>query len=52
VDYELTRLGRTLMEPVGALYEWATAHRTSIDAARARFDASDRVVKPVKAARR
>ena len=24
---ELARLGRTLLEPVGALYAWATAHR-------------------------
>jgi DNA-binding HxlR family transcriptional regulator len=47
VDYELTRLGRTLLEPVGALFEWATAHRDAIDTARARFDASDRVVKPL-----
>jgi DNA-binding HxlR family transcriptional regulator len=49
VDYELTRLGRTLLEPVGALYTWANTHRSDLDAARARFDASDRRVKPVKA---
>lgn len=52
VDYELTRLGRTLLEPVGALYEWATAHRPAIEAARERFDKSDREVRPLKPAGR
>lgn len=52
VDYELTRLGRTLLVPVGALYEWADAHRNDIDTARVRFDASDRRVQPVKAGER
>lgn len=48
VDYELTRLGRTLLEPVGALYEWATAHRAAIETARTRFDAADHRVRPLK----
>src|ERR1700691_6129004 len=30
VDYELTRLGKTLLEPIQALAEWAAIHRTSI----------------------
>ncbi len=47
VDYELTRLGATLLEPVAALAAWADAHRTEIQAARARFD---RVSEKVKAA--
>lgn len=38
VDYELTRLGRTLLEPVRALARWAERHRTTIQAARERFD--------------
>jgi DNA-binding HxlR family transcriptional regulator len=46
VDYQLTRLGTTLLVPVGALFEWATTHRTAIDAARARFDARAEVVPP------
>jgi DNA-binding HxlR family transcriptional regulator len=38
VDYELTRLGRTLLEPVLALARWAERHRVAIQAARDRFD--------------
>jgi DNA-binding HxlR family transcriptional regulator len=38
VDYELTKLGRTLLEPVSALASWAERHRTTIQAARDRFD--------------
>jgi DNA-binding HxlR family transcriptional regulator len=39
VDYELTRLGRTLREPLGAIAEWARMHRPAIDEARKVFDA-------------
>ena len=39
VDYELTRLGRSLLEPVSALGLWARKNRTAIAAARGRFDA-------------
>ncbi len=39
VDYELTRLGRTLLEPIRALAEWAEENRTRIQASRNRFDA-------------
>jgi DNA-binding HxlR family transcriptional regulator len=39
VDYELTKLGRTLLDPVRALAKWAGRHREEIQAARDRFDA-------------
>lgn len=42
VDYALTRLGRTLLEPVRALSDWAEKHREEIQDARNRFDASAR----------
>src|SRR6188508_98021 len=38
VNYELTRLGKTLLEPISALADWAEAYRTSIQEARERFD--------------
>lgn len=38
VDYELTDLGRTLLEPLAALHVWAVAHRADIQAARERHD--------------
>jgi DNA-binding HxlR family transcriptional regulator len=38
VDYELTRLGRTLLDPVRALAAWAARHREAIQGARDRFD--------------
>jgi len=40
VDYELTRTGRTLLEPLMALAEWAAEHRVAIQGARARYDAA------------
>jgi DNA-binding HxlR family transcriptional regulator len=39
VQYELTRLGRSLLEPVSELGTWARKNRAAIGAARARFDA-------------
>jgi DNA-binding HxlR family transcriptional regulator len=39
VEYELTRLGKTLLDPIQALAEWAAEHRVSIQDARAKFDA-------------
>jgi DNA-binding HxlR family transcriptional regulator len=39
VDYELTELGRTLLEPVAVLINWAETSRPAIEAARTRFDA-------------
>ena len=38
VDYDLTELGRTLLEPLTALDAWANAHRDDIRAARRRHD--------------
>jgi DNA-binding HxlR family transcriptional regulator len=39
VEYELTSLGRTLREPLGAIAEWARTHRPAIDKAQKLFDA-------------
>ena len=38
VDYELTPLGHSLMEPIMALTGWAVAHHAEIAAAQAAFD--------------
>jgi DNA-binding HxlR family transcriptional regulator len=38
VDYELTTMGMTLLDPVLALAKWSERHRESIQAARDRFD--------------
>ena len=38
VDYELTPLGRSLLEPVTGLSAWALRNIAKIEAARARFD--------------
>ena len=38
VDYELTDLGRSLLEPVSGLGLWARTHRSHIQEARRRFD--------------
>ena len=39
VDYQLTRLGGSLLEPVSALDAWARKNRAVMEAARRRFDA-------------
>jgi DNA-binding HxlR family transcriptional regulator len=38
VDYELTKLGRSLLEPITALGIWAVRHRAAVETARKRFD--------------
>ena len=38
VEYELTRLGKTLLDPISALADWAAEYRTSIQDARVKFD--------------
>jgi DNA-binding HxlR family transcriptional regulator len=38
VDYALTPLGRSMLEPVRALGQWAQAHIPQMDAARADYD--------------
>lgn len=39
VDYELTALGMTLLEPVMSLVRWADANQRAISEARTHFDA-------------
>jgi DNA-binding HxlR family transcriptional regulator len=39
VEYELTPLGRSLSDAVGALVAWADAHLAEVDLARAAYDA-------------
>lgn len=46
VDYELTRLGRSLLEPVSALGLWARKNRAGIQEARLRFDAAQKKAAP------
>lgn len=41
VDYELTKLGRSLLEPVNGLGLWARQNQPAIRQARERFDAAD-----------
>ena len=41
VEYELTELGHSLLEPVGALGSWARQNRLKIQQARLRFDAKE-----------
>ena len=41
VEYELTDLGRSLLEPVSRLGEWARRNRAVIQDARRRFDGED-----------
>jgi DNA-binding HxlR family transcriptional regulator len=38
VDYDLTKLGRSLLEPVSALGLWARKNRVAIQQARLTFD--------------
>jgi DNA-binding HxlR family transcriptional regulator len=38
VEYELTKLGKTLLEPIQGLAEWAEQYRTHIQEAREKFD--------------
>ena len=39
VDYALTDLGRSLLDPVSALGDWAIANRAIVERARLAFDA-------------
>jgi len=43
VDYELTKLGHSLLEPVSRLGLWARQNRAAIQEARRRFDAASSV---------
>jgi DNA-binding HxlR family transcriptional regulator len=40
VDYELTKLGQSLLAPVNSLADWARANTAAMDRARAKFDTS------------
>lgn len=40
VDYELTRAGRSLLEPLSALAQWAEKNRGAIQRAREKYDAA------------
>jgi DNA-binding HxlR family transcriptional regulator len=40
VEYALTDLGRTLTEPLDALWDWAARHQGEVQGARARYDAA------------
>jgi DNA-binding HxlR family transcriptional regulator len=42
VDYELTKLGRSLLKPVSGLGLWARQNRAAIEDARRRFDGVER----------
>jgi DNA-binding HxlR family transcriptional regulator len=42
VDYELTKLGHSLLEPVSRLGLWARQNRSAIEVARRRFDNKER----------
>ncbi|AYM14796.1 hypothetical protein At1D1108_51700 (plasmid) [Agrobacterium tumefaciens] len=46
VDYELTELGRTLLQPIMALFEWAKQHQPSMMEARAKFVSAATNTKP------
>jgi DNA-binding HxlR family transcriptional regulator len=50
VDYDLTKLGKTLLEPIQGLAEWAEEYRTSIQEAREKFDSNAK--KKISAAKR
>jgi DNA-binding HxlR family transcriptional regulator len=50
VDYELTKLGRTLLDPVLALARWAERHRAAIQGARDRFDGKSAAAEARRAA--
>ncbi len=43
VDYELTELGRSLQQPIGALERWAREHMADVLAARERYDGRQRL---------
>jgi DNA-binding HxlR family transcriptional regulator len=48
VDYELTPMGRTLLDAAGSLVCWAHAHLDEIDAARVAYDAREQQGEPAR----
>ena len=47
VEYELTALGRTLIEPLSALAAWAEDCRTAILTARVAYDCREEAISPL-----
>ena len=48
VDYELTKLGHSLLEPVNELGLWARQNQPAIQQAQAQFDASEKQRAPAR----
>lgn len=46
VEYRLTPMGQTLLEPLAGLLNWAEAHSPAIQAARSAYAAAERPVAP------
>lgn len=42
VEYELTEVGRTLIEPLHGLFQWAVTYRPQMDEARLRYEENRR----------
>jgi DNA-binding HxlR family transcriptional regulator len=45
VEYDLTKLGRSLLEPITGLAKWAGSNREKIQSARTQYD-SQKAIKP------
>src|SRR6218665_1259650 len=52
VEYQLTELGRTLTEPLDALWDWAAKHQTEVSEARMIYDGIHTPAEPRPAERR
>jgi DNA-binding HxlR family transcriptional regulator len=52
VEYALTDLGRTLIEPLDTLWNWAAAHQDEVKRARAAYDGEHPAAEPRPAERR
>lgn len=52
VEYALTDLGRTLTEPLDALWQWAAEHQDDVQQARTAYDSSHPPSQPVPPERR
>jgi len=48
VEYALTKLGRSLLEPVSVLAMWAQGHRAEVQRARDAFDRSGKAPEPLR----
>jgi DNA-binding HxlR family transcriptional regulator len=46
VDYELTKLGRTLLKPILTLAAWAQEHGSDMQGARHRYDSAAKAKSP------